>query len=841
MWFDAWYEADVSENEYLNVISSMEWTVTTDIAYEIVEYDPSGILVRFDEAGDFSVTVRSSVLNDSVTNNYTAIEIPDIGTSGSVTIDPSDMDIRYKFTPESDGAYIFDFVATDEFRLDVWDNFEYSNGYMGGSGSFELNLKKDVRYYFSFASTLEEDTAVVSFTVTKRTAPAAIDSIEIITYPIREFYYDTQLDEIDLAGLALIVTTKDGKIQDFSYDEKAFGNKINVTVNKDVNSDELGLVKINCGGKTAEFYLDIVFSTVKSIKINKAPSFVYTYGDTSKGYEGAQRGSFDYEDNYYYFPCEIEDLDFTVSFKDGSKKRYTGKDIDVFAETLEGNDCWLEYTDGEPTAIGKNKVTLHLQDKSVSYNVTVKKSNVKSIELLKGPTYNKIHTGFVPTMFGARLKVTYTNGKSETVNVSEKNSLINMESGDLEIVLSNGDKIVIEMNGDYYARMYDVKCVIPMTDESDESVYTDISAKKLSHNFANTVLVVTGADTAKMNIELSKLPEEDIILEEDTGFIYIKVFKRLTEYGYAIGTAIRTIGEDGVPAKYGITFGDANSIIAETAEYELTGISIKKKPQVIRYKAGDAIDPYGLVLNLEYSNGYVGTLKYYEESGISFSKVNTSKQGKKTVTVQYGGFKTSFDILVLDEFTDVPEKAWYYECVDYVSTFGMLQGTSDKTFSPDSYLTRAQFVQILANLEGIDTSKSNVASGYKDVAKGQWYTAAVKWASENEIVMGMGDGNFKPNDRITREQMCVMICNYVEKYLGCNFAKYEAGNAFKDNAKISDWAKDAVDKCQRANIINGVGDGRFAPKDYAKRCEGASLFMEFYNTRPYHENLGIIY
>ena len=180
------------------------------------------------------------------------------------------------------------------------------------------------------------------------------------------------------------------------------------------------------------------------------------------------------------------------------------------------------------------------------------------------------------------------------------------------------------------------------------------------------------------------------------------------------------------------------------------------------------------------------------------------------------------------KFIDVPSKAWYKKFVDYSVTYGIFTGTSSNTFSPNTDMTRAQFVQVFANISGVDTSNKNVNSGFSDVPKGKWYTAAVTWAAKNGIVSGVGDGKFDPDAKVTREQMCVMIVNYIENYQKRTLNVTANASTFADDKNISKWAKTAVYKCAKAGLVSGVGDGKFDPKASATRAQGATIFTNFF-------------
>ncbi len=225
--------------------------------------------------------------------------------------------------------------------------------------------------------------------------------------------------------------------------------------------------------------------------------------------------------------------------------------------------------------------------------------------------------------------------------------------------------------------------------------------------------------------------------------------------------------------------------------------------------------------------------KYKQFNGWAVGKATGSVYASGssiTVTEDVTLYATWKDISIIDsskKFTDVDENKWFKEYVDYAVTYGIFSGTSESTFSPNDNITRAQFVQVLANLEGVDTSNRNVATKFTDVPSGKWFTAAVKWASENGVVNGVGDGKFDPNANVTREQMCVMLVNYA-KFKSITLKTVEAKENFADDASISKWAKTAVYTCQQADIVNGKGANTFDPKGTGTRAEASVIFTKFH-------------
>lgn len=169
-------------------------------------------------------------------------------------------------------------------------------------------------------------------------------------------------------------------------------------------------------------------------------------------------------------------------------------------------------------------------------------------------------------------------------------------------------------------------------------------------------------------------------------------------------------------------------------------------------------------------------------------------------------------------FTDVDNGAWYADYVNYVSDNSLMGGTGAFTFEPNAGLTRGMFATILARYDGSDTSV--YANTFSDVASGSWYAQSVAWASANGIAGGTGDSKFEPERLITRQEMAVMIKNYLEyRGVSANVQK----SSYSDYSSIASWAADAVDYCTAIGILGGT-DGRFEPAGTTTRAQAAAIF-----------------
>ena len=191
---------------------------------------------------------------------------------------------------------------------------------------------------------------------------------------------------------------------------------------------------------------------------------------------------------------------------------------------------------------------------------------------------------------------------------------------------------------------------------------------------------------------------------------------------------------------------------------------------------------------------------------------------------------SAFAVNTAKVFTDVKSSDWFYKngAIDYVYNHNLFAGISATSFAPGQQMTRAMFVTVLGRLEAV-TVNHKEKSRFADVPTKQYYTGYVKWAADNGVVSGVNFVEFRPDQSITREQICAMLIRY------CEYAKVEpaAVNApltFTDNSQISSYARSAVKACQKAGLVNGekvTGGYRFRPKGSATRAEVATVLMNF--------------
>ncbi len=165
---------------------------------------------------------------------------------------------------------------------------------------------------------------------------------------------------------------------------------------------------------------------------------------------------------------------------------------------------------------------------------------------------------------------------------------------------------------------------------------------------------------------------------------------------------------------------------------------------------------------------------------------------------------------------------WAQSYIEYLYEKDITTGTSETTYSPNKTLTRAEFITfIMRTKKDIDVASAETEV-FKDVEKGKWYAEHVNWAGAKGIDAGSQDGNFRPTDNITREEMAAMLLSFADA-MEIKLPRVKEPIEFTDASKISGWAEKAIGIVQRAGIIDGKPDGSFDPQGYATRAEAAKI------------------
>lgn len=182
-------------------------------------------------------------------------------------------------------------------------------------------------------------------------------------------------------------------------------------------------------------------------------------------------------------------------------------------------------------------------------------------------------------------------------------------------------------------------------------------------------------------------------------------------------------------------------------------------------------------------------------------------------------------IITEPPYEDVTPDDWYYKFVRDVYQKNLMSGYSDTIFGAEDNLQRAQFATILWRIAGCPDAIYKAI--YSDVPNNQYYTTAVMWASENNIVAGYTNNKFGTYDNITREQIATLMYRYAN-YIGRDTNKLKDISKFPDANLVSNYAQTALQWCVAEGIISGEGTtGELNPQGYTLRAVCATIISRF--------------
>lgn len=168
-------------------------------------------------------------------------------------------------------------------------------------------------------------------------------------------------------------------------------------------------------------------------------------------------------------------------------------------------------------------------------------------------------------------------------------------------------------------------------------------------------------------------------------------------------------------------------------------------------------------------------------------------------------------------FHDIGDALWAQEYIMELYHRGIVSGAGDGCFYPNDSVKREEFVKMLALSFGLEKSAD---IPFLDVADDAWYKDYVALAYGEGVVYGVSENQFGTGGLLTREDLAVMVYRVMSER---NIVFQENQIVFSDEAKISPYAKEAVENMCGLGIINGMPDGTFRPGDYATRAETSKI------------------
>ena len=277
-----------------------------------------------------------------------------------------------------------------------------------------------------------------------------------------------------------------------------------------------------------------------------------------------------------------------------------------------------------------------------------------------------------------------------------------------------------------------------------------------------------------------------------------------------------------------------------TFDYKLKSGEKSSDVKVYRIGNGDKtwLSTYGGSTVYGASDIYAAAPAYVTDMKADYS---SSKKKVTFTTDALGTFLITTDTLktgsggttttpTYNAFVDVPSSRWSATYINKLASLGIINGTGGGYFEPTLYVTREEFVKMLAGVAGANVT-GYTSSRFPDVPLSRWSAPYIAWAADRGITTGTDGGNFAPAMRITREEMATMIYRYVQS-AGETLPAKNTPVIFADANLISGWAQTPVSVMQQAGVIDGnVTNGRytFDPKVSASREECAKMLAVLYD------------
>ncbi len=158
---------------------------------------------------------------------------------------------------------------------------------------------------------------------------------------------------------------------------------------------------------------------------------------------------------------------------------------------------------------------------------------------------------------------------------------------------------------------------------------------------------------------------------------------------------------------------------------------------------------------------------------------------------------------------------WSKDYIKKLSDKEIVTGYSDGSYRPDKTISREEAATIVSRMLG--DKKSNTQNIFNDVANDRWSAKYIAYLYDNGIISGYKDGNFRPDDKITRGEYSRIIYAVLDS----KGELYELKGDFTDIR--NNWASEYIKYLAGNKIINGFSGNVFRPEDSITRGEVAAI------------------
>ncbi len=286
---------------------------------------------------------------------------------------------------------------------------------------------------------------------------------------------------------------------------------------------------------------------------------------------------------------------------------------------------------------------------------------------------------------------------------------------------------------------------------------------------------------------------------------------------------------DGTPVYPRIRIRDRDDVVCSKSDSKIWSVTLVTDGGTINSGNVTAyIEGVGAVLPTDVTRRNYIFLGWFTADNIRVTEISAADSGDKIFYAHWMAASAIPGIIdaIGDSmrFDDVSKGDWFYKDVEYVYNEGIMDGVSKREFAPNETLTRAMIVKILYRIEGEPAGYRS--SDFNDVESGRWYTGAVAWAAEKEIVKGYGNGKFGPNDPVTREQLAAILYRYTQYKGWSTTAASGSLKGFADAASVSSYAVDAMNWAVDEGLLKGANN-KLSPKSNATRAQVAAIIHRY--------------
>ncbi len=806
------------------------------------------ITTKFDEdCGDVYISTTTADEDDEV--KFWVVAFPGHEIDDVEVLNSDDDEIDYDIDTDDRGYkyYVFD-MPDDDVTIEVYFDDSSSSGkeyditldYSADKGFAYLSKVKaekgdKVRVY------VDPDEDGYDVTVTAENEDG--DEVEVEWNDTNEYYYfympagDVDVD-VEIEGTSTSTETKYNVVV-LSYDEDCGS----VTAPSKAAEDD-----------TVRFYIYLE----DDYEVDKV--IIRSRVDGEK-IDDAEWDS----DGYWYFKMPDEDVAIDVEF-DEEGTSSSGKEYKIN----------VGYDDdyGSVTVVNKAKKG----DKVKLYLYPDNGYKVEDIEITEDETGDSVdysgdldddYVTFRMPSDDVDIYVDFVRGSGSTSTKYDINLEYDEDHGTVDIsrtTAAKGKEITITPDPDSGYVVYDVtvtrtgssttRTVYEEEDDYGDTYYyfimpaydvdvevTFVKKGSASGRYAVTIdSDIEGGEVESSAIKADKGDEVELTVKPDKGYEIDKVSVVRTTSNKAL-EVIKN--KDGT---YSFIMPDAKVTVSATFKkaasvtYAVT-VDSAVKNGTIKTSATTAESGNKITVTLTPATGYsVGQLtvtKGTAKTAVSTTKVTndtytfTMPAEKVTVSATFNKNLTpGAHVCAAKAFTDVDTSAtsWYHEAADYVVSNGLMNGTSGTTFEPNTETSRGMIVTVLWRLAGKPLSNAEIP--YTDVAAGEWYTEAIRWAAANNLLADIATtGAIEPNASLTREQIASIIYRFV-KYNGGGYTGIIQVDLskFNDADEISPWAVAALGWCNENGVLKGDNTtGKLMPKGNVTRAQFAQILLNYAN------------